>query len=170
MSKEYYDELLEKYDIEDRYINLLTQIQDVLEAMGLLDDVYINEMLLGKAVLSYFEDIDRLKTYEGIDRTNVCKIYGYETYWILRFKPINYLHSADINTKQLHINEKVMVTIMIAKMLEEMCINPDDNNDRLLDFMQLLFYNFKYRTFTQKSLELMISAFFCGYRFAKVDI
>lgn len=39
MQKEYYDELLEKYDVEDRYLNLLTQIQDVLEAMGLIDDV-----------------------------------------------------------------------------------------------------------------------------------
>lgn len=170
MQKEYYDELLEKYDVEDRYLNLLTQIQDVLEAMGLIDDVYINETILGKAVLSYFEDIDRLKAYEGIERTNVSKIYGYEAYWILRFKPISYLPDVDINPKKLHINEKVMVTIMIAKMLEEMSINPDDYNDRLLDFMKLLFYNFKYRTVTQKTLELMISAFFCGCKFVKVSI
>ncbi len=165
MSKDYYEHLMEKYDIEDRYINLLTQIQDVLEAMGLIDLVSINEMILGKAVLSYFEDIDRLKEYEGINRANVCKIYGYETYWILRFKPINFLPETDVSSKQLHINEKVMVTIIIAKMLEEMEISPDDSNDRLLEFMQLLFYNFKYRTFTQKSLELMINAFFCGCRF-----
>ena len=50
--------LLGKYDFEKRYKNLLIQIQDVLEALGILDKVEINCDLLGQAVLNYFEDVE----------------------------------------------------------------------------------------------------------------
>lgn len=83
--------LLEKYDFEKRYKNLLIQIQDVLEGLGILDKVEINTDLLGQAVLNYFEDVDRLKDFEGIKRINEDKIYGYETFWLLRDKPIQFI-------------------------------------------------------------------------------
>ena len=80
--------LVKNYDFEKRYKNLLIQMQDILEALGVLDKVAINTDLLGQAVLNYFEDIDRLKKFEGIERTNEDKIYGYETFWLLRDKSI----------------------------------------------------------------------------------
>lgn len=45
--------LIENYNFEKRYENLLTQMQDVLEALGILDKVTINTELLGQAVLNY---------------------------------------------------------------------------------------------------------------------
>ena len=86
--------LMEKYSFEKRFRNLLVQMQDVLEALGILDKVTINTELLGQAVLNYFEDVDRLKSFEGIERTNEDKIYGYETFWLLRDKPIQIIDSA----------------------------------------------------------------------------
>lgn len=165
--QEYIKYLLETYPVKERYTHILTQIQDILEAMGILDKVSINTIILGKAVLDYFEDIDKLKKYEGIEHINVDKIYGYETFWLLRRSPIQYADNQEIDPKYLHINEKVFVAIMVAKMLREQNIKIDDCGEKLLPFMELLYYNFKYRIYTQKSLELNISAFFCGCGMSK---
>ncbi len=156
--------LTENYNFEKRYENLLTQIQDVLEALGILDKVTINTDLLGQVVLNYFEDVDRLKKFEGIERTNEDKIYGYETFWLLRDKPIQVIDS-NMSNEYLYINEKVFTCMLISKMLKEADIQPDSKNMRLMSFLQLLYYNFKFRNFTQQSLELMITAFFCGCKF-----
>lgn len=161
---EHYAQLIEKYPIKTRFENTLTQIQDVLEAMGLLEQVTVDTHLLGSAILSYFEDIDRLKEFEGIERANVEKIYSYETFWLLRNKPIQ-ITDKSLAMKHIHINEKVCVAILISKMCKEMERGYDDENVRILSFLELLLYNFKYRHFTQQSLELMISAFFLGCSF-----
>lgn len=156
--------LIGKYDFEKRYKNLLIQIQDVLEGLDILDKVEINTDLLGQAVLNYFEDVERLKEFEGIVRTNEDKIYGYETFWLLRDKPIQLIES---NTpyEYLYINEKVFTWILISKMLRDAGVDIDSKNPRLMPFLKLLYYSFKFRNFTQQSLEVMITAFFCGCRF-----
>ena len=56
--KEYFQELIQVYPFEERYRNILTQIQDILEALGVLDQVSINTDLLGQAILDYFVDIN----------------------------------------------------------------------------------------------------------------
>lgn len=74
--REHIQYLMNKYDFEKRYKNLLIQIQDILDGLDILEKVNINTDLLGQAVLNYFEDVDRLKEFEGIKRTNEDKIYG----------------------------------------------------------------------------------------------
>lgn len=156
------NELATKYPIEKRFNNLLDQMQAVLEQMGVIDKVSINTDLLGKAVVDYFEDIDRLKDFEGISRVNVDKIYSYGTYWILRRQPIQIIQK-DLEEKFWYINEKVCIAIMIPKMLEEMGISLNEKNPRFEQFLDLVYYNFKYRLYTQQTLELMVESFFCGY-------
>lgn len=167
-NKEYFQQLIQIYPFEERYTNVLTQIQDVLEALGILDQVSVDTDLLGQAIVDYFEDVDRLKKYEDIDRVNVDKIYAYETFWLLKRKPIQIIDS-NIGVQHLHINEKVFAFIMIAKMLKEMQKEFDDTNPRMLSLIDLIYYNFKYRLYTQKTLELMISGFFCGCSFSKME-
>lgn len=156
--------LMEKYDFEKRYENLLIQMQDILEGLGILDKVEINTDLLGQAVLNYFEDVDRLKEFEDIKRTNEDKIYGYETFWLLRDKPIQ-ITDNNMSYEYLYVNEKVFTWMLISKMLKEANIDPDSSNPRLMPFLKLLYYNFKFRNFTQQSLEMMVTAFFCGCKF-----
>lgn len=157
--------LMEKYPFEKRYKELLTQMQDVLEALGIIDKVRIDTQLLGQAVLNYFEDIDRLKEFEGINRTNEDKIYGYGTFWLLRDKPIQIMDN-ELSYEYLYINEKVFTWMLISKMLKEAGIGIDDNNSHLRPFLKLLYYNFKFRHYTQQSIELMVTAFFCGCGFS----
>jgi hypothetical protein len=158
-----YKYLLEAFDgkIEKRFENLLLQMQELLKGMGIIDKVNINTDLLELAVFDYFEDIYRLKEFQGIDRVNVDKIYSYGAYWILRRNPIQLIDTS-LEPEYIHINEKICVAITIPKMLEEMGITATGDSERIKGFLELLYYNFRFRTFTQQSLELMIEAFFCG--------
>lgn len=163
-SQEFFEYLVKQYPVESRFKSILTQIQDILESLGIMDYVQINTDILGQAIVDYFEDVDRLKRYEDIERINVDKIYGYEVYWLIKRKPIQ-LVKADIPIEYLYINEKVCTIILVAKMLVEMKKGSDEPNPRISSFLSLIYYNFKYRLFTQKSLELMVEAFFCGCSF-----
>jgi len=150
------------YPIETRFNNILEQMQEVLIRMGIIDKVSINTDLLGKAIVDYFEDIDRLKAFEDIPRVNVDKIYSYGIFWILRRRPIQIIDK-DLDERFWYINEKVCIAIMIPKMFAEMKIALSAKNPRFKDFLELMYYNFKYRLYTQQSLEFMVEAFFCGY-------
>ncbi len=163
-NQDYIIHLKDTYPFEQRYINILTQIQDILEALDIMDFVNINTDLLGQAILDYFEDIDRLKKYEDIKKVNVDKIYSYQTYWLIKRKPIQ-ITDNDIAKEYLHINEKVFTCLLIIKMLTETHKGFDDVNPKMSSFIELIYYNFKYRTYTQKTLELMVSSFICGCSF-----
>ena len=166
---DFFKYLVDTYPVKERFISILKQIQDVLEAMNLMGSVNINTQLLGKAILDYFEDVDRLKKYENIDKINVEKIYAYEAFWLIRRHPIQIVDN-ELEEKYLLLNEKIFTFIMLAKMFRELQVSYDDKNPKLEKFIELLFYNFKYRIFTQKSLELMIAAFFCGANFKKTEM
>ena len=49
------------------------------------------------------------------------------------------------------------------KLFAEMGMSMQMKNSRFKGFLDLLYYNLKYRLYTQQTLELMIEAFFCGY-------
>ncbi len=167
-TEEYIAELAKKYPIKSRFSTLLDEIQSILAEMGIIDLVEVNPDLLGKAVIDYFEDVDRLKDFEGIPHINVDKIYSYGVYWILRRSPIQILDKK-LDKRFMHINEKICTALIFPKMLAEMGIPQNSANDRYAGFLDLIYYNFRYRTYTQQSLELMIEAFFCGYAIKKGD-
>ena len=158
-TEEYIAELAKKYPIKSRFSTLLDEIQSILAEMGIIDLVEVNPDLLGKAVIDYFEDVDRLKDFEGIPHINVDKIYSYGVYWILRRSPIQILDKK-LDKRFMHINEKICTALIFPKMLAEMGIPQNSANDRYAGFLDLIYYNFRYRTYTQQSLELMIEAFF----------
>ena len=95
--------LSSKYDIVGRYKALLDRIQSAIEGMELQDEVHVNEDLLGEVVIDYFEDIDRLKEFEEIDRTKTSKICAYETYWLVKRKPIQAIESSNDKKQQNYV-------------------------------------------------------------------
>jgi hypothetical protein len=86
-------------------------------------------------------------------------------YWLLRRRP---LHCIVPVKSSLDLNEKVIISIFIPKILIEAGFpyNPETQNEKdrklLYEFINLFFYNLKYRTYSPQSLELMIEAFLCG--------
>jgi hypothetical protein len=165
---EHYQFLLKYFPgtkIPNREEHLWADTIKVIENLGLENKVTIDEESFHMFILDYFTDIARLKDFQGIERANVSKIYGYEIFWFLRRHPIQLLEGVPDN---FDINEKVAIGVFLPRILAEAGL-PCNKNDqgeafraRLTGFVNLLFYNFKYRTYTQQSLEFAIDAFLCG--------
>ena len=151
--------------IHMRYKALWADVVKVVESFGLENKVRIDEESFQMVIIDYFTDIARLKDFQDIKRVNVDKIYGYELFWFLRRHPIQLLEGTLNN---FDINEKVALGVFIPRILAESGLPYDlksqnkEFRDRLKPFIDLLFYNFKHRTYTQQSLELMIDAFLSG--------
>ena len=163
LSKDYfYSSLCNKYGAVARFRELLSQMQCILKACHFELFVTVNTDVLGKVIIDYFEDIDRLKEFEEIDRVCVSKIYAHEVYWIMRRKPIQITVPHCPDERCLYINELVCAALIVSKMFAEKGIVPPTENVQMMTFFNLLYYNLKYRTFTQHSLELAIESFFLG--------
>jgi len=157
---------LKKYDIDidriaSRYIQILKMFHVFIEKQDLGDSVIVNERLLKKAVVDYFIDIVRIKEFHNISIINNEKIYAYTAYWLLRRTP---LHVIKPFKGCEFVNELFITLFLISSSFKSRNIDNDKKNKSpaLEGFQSLLFYNLKYRSVTQQSLELMIEAFFCG--------
>lgn len=145
-----------------RFHNLYKELSEYIMMCGAANYAHVNVKLLGGAIRDYFEDIERLKAFEGMKRANEAKIYAYETFWLLRRKPIQLITSYDIPETGLCLNEFICASMMVSRMFTEAGKAISNMDSKRMDFINLLFYNFKYRLYTQKSLELMAEAFFLG--------
>ena len=148
--------------MRSRFSCLYREMQEYLMRCGAANYAQINVKLLGKAIRDYFEDIERLKSFEGIEKINEAKIYAYEVFWLLRRKPIQIVNSADIPEIGLYLNEFICASMMVSRMYKEARVNIDGIDPNRIAFIDLLYYNFKYRLYTQKSLELLVEGFFLG--------
>jgi len=151
--------------ISMRFKALWTDTVKVVESYGLENNLHIDESSFQNVIIDYFTDTARLKDFQDIKRTNVDKIYGYELFWFLRRHPIQLIKDMP---NHFDINEKVALGVFIPRILAEAGLpyKPKDQSkefqERLNIFINLLFYNIKYRSYTQQSLELVIEAFLCG--------
>jgi hypothetical protein len=148
-----------------RFEALWADTVKVIQSYKLERKLRIDENSFQNIIIDYFTDTARLKDFQDIKRTNVDKIYGYELFWFLRRHPIQLVEDIP---DHFDINEKVALGVFIPRILadaglpyekEKQC---KEFQERLDVFIHLLFYNLKYRTYTQQSLELMIEAFLCG--------
>ncbi len=151
---EWSDELKERAGKE--FTGLFRQMSALVKVLGVEDRVRIDPNVLGKAVIDYIEDIVRLEQYEGII-ANTAKIYAYTTYWLLQRNAIMVIRG-DASVDTMYINEKVCTAMLISKMQREKEIVHADNQY----FVNLLYYNFKYRLYSPQTLELAIEGYFHG--------
>ena len=89
-----YDGLLEEFSeevIQSRYAVFYEEIEEFAKRLGIREKIQISESLLSHAVLDYFTDISRLKHFHQAKHINSLKVISYETYWLLRRKPIQIL-------------------------------------------------------------------------------
>ena len=102
-----------------RFESLYNEIQAYIVKCHAESYAQINNKLLGKAVVDYFEDIEKLKIFEGMQKVNEAKIYAYETFWLLRRKPIQISNDKNIPEAGLYLNEFIFAAMMTSKMYEE---------------------------------------------------
>jgi hypothetical protein len=149
-----------------RFAALWNEVVVLVKRLGLKDKIRIDEESFQHFILDYFADIARLKDFHGIKFTKVSKIYAYTLYWFLKRCPLQLTAAVPDN---FDINEKIGVGLTLPKMMAEAGLEYGAKSGsgmaykaHIRDFVNLLFYNLKYRTYTPQSLELMIEAFLCG--------
>ena len=160
-----YSELIEKY--EDAILSRVEQIgQEMLDFIRIYDMeavVFVHEISLAHAVFDYFSDIDRLKKYQDIKYANSSKIKAYETAWLLKRHPLQLKQSVN-DDKYAFVNERFVLMRLTSYMMGEKINMPiiDENRLAFDNFLDVLFYYFKYRDCDPKTIELMLLSFEAG--------
>lgn len=120
-------------------------------------------MALAHAVMDYFSDIQRLKDYQKIEHINEIKIKAYETFWLLKRKPIQLKEQLE-DDRLLYVNEKFLMTRLTSFMLGDEINRPivGEKGVSFKNFLNTLYYYLKFRRCDAQSIELMLLAFQAG--------
>ena len=149
--------------IESRIEQISQEMLDFLVTNDLNEVAYINTMALTHAIMDYFSDIQRLKDYQEIEHINEVKIKAYETYWLLKRKPIQLKHQID-DDRILYVNEKFLLSRLASFMLGDNMNKPlvGEKGIAFQNFLNTLYYYFKFRRCDAQSIEIMLLAFHAG--------
>lgn len=161
-----YDELVDVVGIdviESRIQQISQEMLDFLKSNELEDVAYIHEMALTHAIMDYFSDIQRLKDYHHIEHVNEIKIKAYETFWLLKRKPLQLKQQIE-DDRLLYVNEKFLLTRLSSFMLEDDINMPivEEKGIAFKNFLNTLYYYMKFRPCDAQAIELMLLAFKAG--------
>jgi hypothetical protein len=162
---------------ERRFENHFVDIQTLLKKYDLIKYCTVNEELLWRAVLDYFADIARLKNFHNQPRVQTDKIFSYEMFWLLRNHPIQIVKPDEIDRKYMHVNEYIFSVLFILKLAIKLnlkfasniqiddLIKKFEDHELSKDFRKKLYYTFKFRIYTPKSLLLLVEGFMTAAEF-----
>lgn len=161
-----YDELVAAVGeevIQKRIEQISQEMIEFLKVYRLEEVAYIHEMALTHAIMDYFSDIQRLKDYQKIDHVNEIKIKAYETFWLLKRKPLQLKKQLE-DDRFLYVNEKFLLTRLTSFMLGDNINMPLVGNKQAAfkNFLDTLYYYLKFRKCDAQSMELMLLAFKAG--------
>ena len=153
--------------IANRFKFIYDKMTKYIEERGMEDKLYVNRAVLQQVVLDYFVDVFRLKEFHKIDKIDKSKILAYESYWILRRKPIQCMSDAldaEMDDRLIFANEGYLTTSLAHEMLMPQADEPmsKEEENAFLDFLQHLNYHLKYRSVDKQTLELMLMAYKTG--------
>lgn len=155
--------------IESRITYFLDAINSFISAFNSEDitALEVNDKVLQFCIMDYFSDIYRLKEFHKIGKINDIKRVAYESYWILRRKPIQILSDDDSDDKIVFANEKFVLSYLTHEILmgNENKIMEKESLTLYKSFIESLFYHLKYRDCDAKVLELMMLAFKAGINY-----
>ncbi|KAA6344980.1 hypothetical protein EZS27_007405 [termite gut metagenome] len=160
-----YDFLVKEFGeekIKKRYEYLYSKMEEFVKTLE-YKDVQINVSILNQVLLDYFTDIYRTKEFHDIKKVNKRKIVAYQTYWILRRKPLQIMRTT--SSKDIFINERFVMSYLTQEFLVPAINVPlaDKNVElKLKDFLKHLFYHLKYRYIDQQYLELILYSYDIG--------
>lgn len=105
-----------------------------------------------------------MKEYQKIEHVNEIKIKAYETFWLLKRKPIQ-LKAQLEDDRMLYVNEKFLLTRLTSFMLGENRNMPLVEEKRLAytNYLDTLYYYLKFRRCDAQAIELMLLAFEAGH-------
>ena len=156
------DEITEEV-IKNRIKQLQAEMQAFIDSNKLQDKVFIHQMALNHAVMDYYSDIQRLKNYQEIGHINEVKIKAYETFWLLKRRPLQ-LKAQLEDDKWLYINEKFLLARIASFILRDNINIPltKEKKEAFTNFLDTLYYYLKFRKNDAQAIELMLLGFDAG--------
>lgn len=142
-----------KESIRQRY-STLVRIYDEVFSKSIGEEyaghLFLSRELLHCAVTAYFDDIQRFKNYAGSTYADCHKQAAYTMLWIARFKPIQLLDTAAVDTTFLTINEAFAIFAGLTFL--------DDSIAECMskDFYRHLVYTLVYRNIDAKALASLL--------------
>ncbi len=169
-----YGELLEEFGedvIASRYAFLWKECEDFLRSMDLFEQVQINEVMMMHAVLDYFSDVSRLKKFHHIHHINEIKVMAYESFWLLRRKPLQVTAGGQQDDLLAFVNEKFVFSRIAAFLVKEQksLVLKGEDKKAFLNYLDTLYYYLKYRQYDPLMLELMILGYKAGEIWGKQE-
>lgn len=167
MYDEYKDILVEfgEERVQERFQDLYVAYEKFIEDMGIENDVKLNTYTLMHAVLDYFTDISRLKSFHKIKKANSFKVTSYEISWLIRRKPLQII--TDEKEELVYINEKFILSYVMSYFSQIVGVdfyeNLNEVNRKIIDgFMNSFYYYLKYRNCSSQALEFALISFGAG--------
>ena len=169
-----YGELLDEFGddvISSRYAFLYKECLDFLESQNLSGQTVVNEVLLMHAVLDYFSDVSRLKKFHHIHHINEIKVMAYESFWLLRRKPLQVIAESQQDDVLAFVNEKFVFSRIAAFLVKEQkgLVLAQEDKRAFFNYLDTLYYYLKYRQYDPQMLELMILGFKAGEIWGRQD-
>lgn len=161
-----YSEVVErigKKKFQERLQELIASANAYIEEAGYAKHVECNERIMLNVLLDYFMDIFRLKDFHNIEKARTEKIFSYMVAWIVRRKPLQYIHYTD-DEKDIFVNERFGVYLLLNECLlcGEKRFTSKENKEKLDEYIELLLYYLKYRECNPQVLELAVESFKMG--------
>lgn len=164
--RETYIEMLEKIGkdrLHEKFIELRASINQFIEEAGYIETCECNERILMHLLMDYFADIFRNKSFHGMEWVRTETSFAYLIFWIVRRKPIQFKCYSD-EEKDIFVNERFATYLMLNECLlcgEQKFVGAE-NQQKLDEYINLLFYYFKYRDCSPQAIELAILSFKMG--------
>lgn len=155
--------------VESKYKVIYQELADFLKSGDFETCVRIEDTNLMHMVMDYFSDVSRLKRFHGIKVINETKVISYESYWLLRRKPLQVVKNETGNDTISFVNEKFVFS-RLAKFLAGPQLTSSltlEKRRSLMNYFDTLYYYLKYRMYDAQVLELMILGFIAGQTIGK---
>lgn len=151
--------------IRERFQNFCVAYEEFISNNRLNGKVQLNTRTLLHAILDYFTDISRLKSFHKIRRTNSFKVTAYEVSWLLRRKPLQILQD-DIE-ELVYVNEKFVLSYIMNYFTQligyDFLSELKEKNERAVKgYINSLYYYLKYRNCNSQTLEFALLSVAAG--------
>ncbi len=162
-----YEEILQEFTqdvISNRYSCLFQECNRFLDSLHIKEAVRVDEVVLMHAVLDYFSDVSRLKKYHPINHINEIKVISYESFWLLRRKPLQIVKKEQEDDILSFVNEKFVFSRIASFLVGDRANQVLKGEDKrsFLNYLDTLYYFLKYRQYDPQMLELMMLGFRAG--------
>ena len=167
-----YDELIAEFgeqEIQEQISCLLLQCKEFIRRLHAEDVVVVNTRLLTHAVLDYYSDVSRLKSFHKIQNINDIKDLAYKAHWILKRRPLQISVDSQEDDTLTFINEKFIMSLISSYFLSDDVAAPivDETLTIYRNFLNSFFYALKFRNLDAQAIELLILGFCAGCHLGK---